>query len=104
MSNKIQGYGPQPGLVTGGKPATGVERASSDAQKVEKVQPTRDSVTLTDGAKQLQKLAEAVAAAPVVDDARVAAVKNAVDQGTYKIDAQRVADKLLQANRELPGR
>ena len=104
MSSKIEGYGAQPGAVTGGKPASGVERVSSEADKVGKVQPARDSVTLTDGARQLQKLAEAVAAVPVVDDARVAAVKEAVDQGTYQVDAQRVADRILQANRELPGR
>lgn len=104
MSSKIQGYGPQAGLVTGGRPAAGVERATGDARKVDRAEATRDSVTLTDGARQLQKLAEAVAATPVVDDARVAAVKNSVEQGTYKVDAQRVADKLLQANRELPGR
>jgi negative regulator of flagellin synthesis FlgM len=44
----------------------------------------------------LQKLSEAVASAPVVDTQKVAAVKQAVQNGTYQVDAGRVADKLLQ--------
>jgi negative regulator of flagellin synthesis FlgM len=105
MSNKIQGYGPQAPAVTGGAKSAPVGRVSGDAEKVGAVQPPAgDSVTLTDSARQLQKLADAVAAAPVADASRVAAVKKAVAQGTYEVNAERVADKLLAANRELPGR
>ena len=62
---------------------------------------TGDTVTLTDSARSLQKIEEAVAKAPVVDAAKVAAVKQAINSGTYKIDAGRVADKLLQFERGL---
>jgi negative regulator of flagellin synthesis FlgM len=44
----------------------------------------------------LQKIEEAVAKAPVVNASKVAAVKQAVNSGTYQINAGRVADKLLQ--------
>jgi negative regulator of flagellin synthesis FlgM len=57
---------------------------------------TGDTVTLTNSARSLQKIEEAVAKAPVVDASKVAAVKQAVDSGTYQINADRVADKLLQ--------
>ncbi len=104
MSNKIQGYGTQPPLVTGGAKTGPVERTSTD-KKVEGVQPAAgDSVTLTNSARQMQKLADAVAAAPVTDAERVASVKKAVAQGTYEVNAERIADKLLAAQRELPGR
>jgi negative regulator of flagellin synthesis FlgM len=49
----------------------------------------------------LQKIEEAVAKAPVVNSQKVAAVKQAVTSGTYKIDAPRVADKILQFERGL---
>jgi len=60
-----------------------------------------DTVTLTDSARSLQKIEEAVAKAPVVNASKVAAVKHAVNSGTYKVDAGRVADKILQFERGL---
>jgi negative regulator of flagellin synthesis FlgM len=62
---------------------------------------TGDTVTLTDSARSLQKIEEAVAKAPVVDAQKVAAVKQAIGSGTYKIDAGRVAGKLLKFERGL---
>ena len=55
-----------------------------------------DQVTLTDSARSLQKIEEAVAKAPVVNSQKVAAVKQSVNAGTYHIDAGRVAGKILQ--------
>jgi len=60
-----------------------------------------DHVTLTDSARSLQKIEETIAKAPVVDTAKVAAIKQAVSSGTYQIDTGRVADKLLQFERGL---
>jgi len=60
-----------------------------------------DHVTLTDSARSLQKIEEAIAKAPVVDTAKVATIKQAVSSGTYQIDSGRVADKLLQFERGL---
>lgn len=62
---------------------------------------TGDTVTLTDSARSLQKIEEAVAKAPVVNAAKVAAVKQAVNSGTYQVNAGQVADKLLQFERGL---
>jgi negative regulator of flagellin synthesis FlgM len=105
MSNKIQGYGTQAPVVSGGAKTAPAERVAGDQQKVPAVQaPTGDSVTLTGAARQLQKLAEAVAAAPVTDAERVANVKRAVTSGTYEVNAERVADKIIAASREFPGR
>jgi negative regulator of flagellin synthesis FlgM len=60
-----------------------------------------DHVTLTDSARSLQKIEEAIAKAPVVDTAKVASIKQAVSDGTYQIDTGRIADKLLQFERGL---
>jgi negative regulator of flagellin synthesis FlgM len=62
---------------------------------------TSDTVTLTNSARSLQKIEEAVAKTPAVNQAKVAAIKEAVNSGTYQIDAGRVADKLLQFERGL---
>jgi negative regulator of flagellin synthesis FlgM len=63
--------------------------------------PSADHVTLTDSARSLQKIEEAVAKTPVVNAGKVAAVKQAISSGTYKIDAGRIAGKLLKYERGL---
>lgn len=55
-----------------------------------------DHVTLTDSARSLQKIEEAVAKTPVVNADKVAAAKQAISSGTYKIDAGRIAGKILK--------
>lgn len=62
-----------------------------------------DPVELTDGARQLHDLQAAVAATPVVDSDRVAALREAIANGTYVIDAQRIADGLLAQDRAALG-
>jgi len=62
---------------------------------------TGDTVTLTNSARSLQKIEEAVAKTPVVNAAKVASVKQAINSGNYQVDAGRVADKLLQFERGL---
>jgi negative regulator of flagellin synthesis FlgM len=57
---------------------------------------TADTVSITDSAQTLQKLSEAVAKAPVVNTQKVAAVKQAVQNGTYQVDSGKVADKIIQ--------
>jgi len=57
---------------------------------------TGDHVTLTDSARALQKLSDAIAQVPVVNSTKVAAIKQALSSGTYKVDSASVATKLLQ--------
>lgn len=57
---------------------------------------TADTVSLSDNAVQLGKLDNSVVAAPVVDTQRVEQVKQAISNGTYEVDAEKVADKLMQ--------
>ena len=62
-----------------------------------------DVVTLTDLAARLQKLTDAVRDLPVVDQARVSAFKDALENGDYAIDEQAIADKLSAFEAELGG-
>jgi len=60
-----------------------------------------DTVTLTASARTLQKIEEALARAPVVDAAKVAAVKQSIQSGSYQINAGRIAGKMLNFERGL---
>jgi negative regulator of flagellin synthesis FlgM len=87
-----------------GSNSTGVvaDKPQGEASGAGAAKPqTGDTVTLTDSARSLQQIEEAVAKAPVVDASKVAAVKQAISSGTYQIDAARVADKLLNFERGL---
>lgn len=54
-----------------------------------------DSVTLTPTAQHLNELEQTLSTLPVIDAEKVAAIREAVDTGTYFVDAEVVAEKLL---------
>ena len=51
---------------------------------------------------RLSTFAESVAAAPVVDQARVERVAGAIQSGRYEIDPQKVAEKIIEQELGLP--
>jgi negative regulator of flagellin synthesis FlgM len=55
-----------------------------------------DVVTITPSAAKLQAVEQKLASIPVVDQARVDQLRNAIESGQYKVDPQRTAEKLLQ--------
>lgn len=62
---------------------------------------TLDTVSLTDSAALLQKIEAVLADVPVVDTQRVENIRKALANGTYEIDATRVAEKLLSFENRL---
>jgi negative regulator of flagellin synthesis FlgM len=60
-----------------------------------------DTVSITESGLLMSKLEEIVQRTPVVDDARVAAIKDALSSGAYEIDDRRVADRLLAFERDV---
>ncbi|MCP4429526.1 MAG: flagellar biosynthesis anti-sigma factor FlgM [Gammaproteobacteria bacterium] len=55
-----------------------------------------DTVSLSDDAVQLGKVEHSVATTPVIDTQRVEQLKQAIANGSYEVDAGKVADKLMQ--------
>lgn len=98
MSAKISGISTtEPLAPPKGSSTGGVDRSQGEASAAATTtSKSGDHVTLTDSARSLQKLSEAIARAPVVNSTKVAAIKQAVNSGTYKVDSARVADQLLQ--------
>lgn len=74
-------------------------REAPDSPPAARPGSAEDSVNLTDGARQLQELQGAVAGTPAVDTARVAELREAIANGSYRIDPQRIADGLLAQDR-----
>ena len=55
-----------------------------------------DTVSLTDAAEQLQSLQQIVVDTPIVDQSKVDALRAAIANGSYVIDATEVAQNLLK--------
>lgn len=65
------------------------ETAASSVEKT-------DSVAITAIAKEIHKAFESSSAASAVDLERVAAVKKALADGSYSINAEKIAEKMIQ--------
>ena len=75
-------------------PAGGTQSSSTSSGSDENVQ-------ITGAARQLATLEQAVHDAPEVNSARVAQISSAIEQGTYTINSQHIADQLVQSDKEL---
>ena len=60
-----------------------------------------DSVSITDAARRLAALRDVVANVPEIDAGRVAALSQAIEQGQFSADPHKIADRLLQLERDL---
>ena len=97
MTNKIGGYGNRPVHNGTGKSVSRERDAGTSAEAGKAATPVR----ITDQARQLAALERAVQDVPVVNEARVAAVRLAVEEGRYEVVPERIADKLLRMEHEL---
>ena len=81
------------GSATQAAPAKSPEPTNASA-------PSGESVHLSQEAQQLQKISDSLRDQPAVDKNRVAELKQAIAEGSYKVDSDRVASKLLNMEAE----
>lgn len=98
VSNKITGLEPKPARVTASPAVRAPAGATANAGDTP---ASGDDVQLTGAARHLAAIEQSLRALPAVDELRVSAVKQRLQDGTYEIDPQRVADKLLRMERDL---
>lgn len=89
------------GKVGGKVEDTGVNRkvqgSPDDSKRAAQTSAAaNDTVELTSSAKLLERLDKTLASMPAVDTDRVAAVKAAIENGDYQIDADAIADAMLR--------
>lgn len=73
----------------GNPPSAGATQAPAETAKA------GESVQLSQQAQQLQTITDKLRDQPGVDKARVEQLKQAIADGSYQVDSQRVASKLL---------
>lgn len=58
-------------------------------------------IHITDSARQLAALEQAIRSMPEVNEAKVAEIRAAIANGSYQVAPERIADKLLRMEQEL---
>lgn len=99
MVNKIDGVSGQRPAVP--NPSQNARADRANAERGAGQAQGSDQLSLTTSAQLLKELNEAVAATPEVDSSRVEAIKQAIADGTYQVDAGRIADQLLKLEDQL---
>ena len=87
----------QPELATSRNNATRDNQKSTIAENNSVPANRSDTVSLTSAAEQIQSLQQAIADVPIVDSERVASLKVAIDNGSYSINAEELAQNLLNS-------
>lgn len=75
--------------------AQGSERKTPAAEYAAETGTTGDRVSVTSEASRLREIEEQLMAVPEVNDSKVAEIRKAIADGTFEIDPQRIADKLI---------
>jgi len=84
---------PQRSQEAGGSGTSGSASASNSGA-------THD-VQITGAARQLATLEQTLRDLPAVNETRVAQITNSIEQGTYTVHPQQIADKLIQLEQAL---
>lgn len=99
MANDINTNNPILGTVHRGlnnSSTQGTERKTAEAAAPA---PVADRVSVTSEATRLQEIEEQLMAAPEVNSAKVAEIKFAIANGSFDINPQRIAEKLIAFER-----
>ena len=84
--------------------ARGVERVrATNATRTPAAPATSatDSVQITPSARQMLGLQQALSDVPDIDVQKVERIRLAIDRQTYRVDAERIADRLMQMDGDL---
>lgn len=102
MTDKINGQGYRPLDTAGTSRKLNVEDGSAASRGASTgTQATGDTVNFTRSGLLLGRLEELVTSTPVVNEERVEAIRQALASGSYEVDAQSLASKLLEFEKDL---
>ncbi|HAS6993961.1 flagellar biosynthesis anti-sigma factor FlgM [Vibrio parahaemolyticus] len=85
-------------------PARNDSSATSSATESKKAPAQQDAVSLSQQSKAVSKLQKDMAASPAYDSAKVAAIKEAIANGSYRVDPEKLADNMIKFENELQGK
>ncbi len=107
MSVDLNGIGPgQVNTRTTADKSSGNQGAQAPATEQTKAQSPAargENVSLSNQAKNLKQLEQKLGDYPEMDDDRIAQIRSALEDGSYKIDAEKLAQKMLDMDKSIFG-
>jgi len=89
--------------TTADKPANS-QNAGQTAPEQAKAQSARgENVSLSSQARNLKQLEQKLGDYPEMDDNRIEQIRSALENGTYKVDAEKLAQKMLEMDKSIFG-
>ncbi len=73
---------------------------ATNATESNRAPTQQDAVSLSQQGKAVSKLQQDMAASPAYDSAKVAAIKEAIANGSYKVDPEKLADSMIKFENE----
>ncbi|MCW8347679.1 MULTISPECIES: flagellar biosynthesis anti-sigma factor FlgM [Vibrio] len=89
--------------TTSRAPARSETSTSSSSAPVSQSSAKQDAVTLSQGGKAIGQMHQQMASQPSFDTAKVAAIKEAIANGSYTVDPEKLADNMIKFEEELGG-
>jgi negative regulator of flagellin synthesis FlgM len=99
VANKVNGVDSKP--VRTASVGAVHKRLEQSAGKAGSSAASASDVHLTDASRQLAAVEQSLRELPAIDEKRVTAVRQRLAGGDYKVDPQRIADRLLGLERDL---
>ncbi|MCE0494436.1 flagellar biosynthesis anti-sigma factor FlgM [Vibrio salinus] len=77
--------------------------SEAKAHGADKASNHDDAVSISSQSKRLGEMQDKLASSPAFDDAKVQAIKEAIANGSYVVDADKLADNMIKFEKELGG-
>ena len=74
----------------------GTGKSNKSTAQASTKKPDNDSVNLTSTASTLQQIEQSLSDIPIVDNTRVEAVSQSIEDGQYTIDNEKIADSIIK--------
>ena len=102
MTDKISNQG-RAGLDITQSKARAVDAAqrSRHASTTKQAEASRDDIELTNTATNLRRIEAKLGNVPEADQSRIADIRQQIEAGSYQVDHERLAQKLLRLDQDL---
>ncbi len=79
------------------------DNSTENTESTKKTTVAQDAVSLSTQGKALGEMHNQMASQPSFDKAKVAAIKEAIANGSYTVDPEKLADNMMKFEKELGG-